>query len=81
MYKNRGYTVVEIAIVFLILCLVLFVVVGIPLGGSLIVIAAANLLFKAGWAYDFQHIAIIAAIILLAEIIFGGSKAVSVSKE
>lgn len=69
--KSRGFTLIELAIVGMI-PLAIAILAGICVGGAYIVVAAANLLFNAGWAYDFAHIAIIAACIFLAMLIFGG---------
>jgi hypothetical protein len=75
MRTNRGFTTGELGCAIGILALVVIAGIGVPIGGAYLVIAAANILFHADWPYDAQHVAVIAGIIFLAAIVFGGSRA------
>ena len=67
--SNAGFTVIELAVLAATIFIVLLVFIGVPIGGAYLTVAAANLLFGAGWKYDASHIILIAAIILFSEFV------------
>lgn len=46
--------------------------IGLCVGGAYLIIAAANVLFNAGWPYDTRHVVVIAGILFFLGLLFGG---------